>query len=393
MRKRKFWKFNLKVPDIIILLICAFSFALIVFSTENYYNESLFSLAARILVLLNLCFFGFTILMKKGIKTSTWKNIVFIIIMFVAAIFSYLIGGGPSPVDYLIIIFGYLAIPLYCITAQEAEILDLTKSFITVFAVTVAVFYIYLTIFNPVYFEVTGALSFGYSNSNRAGAYLMLVGALLLCCAERTKSFIKKLVLWGFAGSILYIITLTQCRTAFFILLGILIYSILPIVPKVGKKFLIACSLITLAFSWLYIYLYDHGWFQTLEVFGKSIYTGRQELFESEFLGFSLFGFFGKSGFSGLNLGIGLLNGFGIIGTLLFYIFILRFGSQLVSASRLSENQKTFSIFCFGALMLHSCTEVSLFTGGSVYAALMGLILIMMELKPSPNNHLWELHL
>ncbi len=246
-------------------------------------------------------------------------------------------------------------------------------------AVSMALFWIYAGFLHPTYAQ-TGALTYGYSNSNRAGAYLLLDGAILLSSANRMKLFKQKLLLWMLTGILLWLIVLTQCRTAFLLLLAMMVYAIYPYAPKLGKKFLTLCTFIPLVFSYFYILIYNMGWLQSITIFGKSIYSGRQDLFQVEFLGFSLLGNYSVSGFGGLNLGIGLLNGFGIVGTFLFYYFMVWFNKRHVAIDESRGQKKSFTIVCFGLLMLHSCTEVFLFTCGTVYASMIGMILFLSDL-------------
>lgn len=363
----------------VVVLICIASSLLFVFSTKNYLNYGIFSLVARILLILNLVLFGVTVFSKRGISNRLRVGILFIVAMFVCAMISYFVTPRGAIGDYLIVVLCYLSIPIYMVVSKEIWLIEDTRRIISLFAIGMALFFIYLGFFQPVYRPGTQALSFGYSNSNRAGTYLMLVGILLSVCAENAKNRFREFLYWGLNAVLLYLIILTQCRTAFIILASVLIYAMLPNRPKVGKRFLNICLLISIVFSWVYVYIYNQGWLINLEIFGKSIYSGRQELYTEEFLGFSLFGKSTVNGFVGLNLGIGLLNCLGIVGALLFYSFILRFNAQHTEASELNQHENCLNVFAMGMVLLHACTEVSLFTGGSVYASMMGLILIMMQ--------------
>ncbi len=373
---------NIDVPNLFIGLLCINSVALVMFSSQYFYNLSVFSLCQQLFIVLNMVL-ALAVVVKSRIKQQSVVGLCLVVLMAIGMLVTHLLQPGESFYSYFTVhICGYVAVPLYMVIAQEIGLLPGTRRLVLVFAVACALFFVIFGILDPTY-RVEGylssGLSYGYSNPNRAGMYLMLVTMLLLVSSEYLRPWYAKGAVWVLVALLLYTLILTKCRTAFLLAVAVAAYAALPRPPKLGRRFLMVCTFAPLLFSVLYVWLYNSGMLQSVELFGKPIFSGRQEGFVEEFMGFTLFGFGSKVGFPGLNVGIGLINGIGVVGAVLFYWYMLRFNKQLlytVSASNDSRANRLI-VFCVGMIYLHGCTEVSLFTAGSVYAFLIGMILLL----------------
>ena len=120
-------------------------------------------------------------------------------------------------------------------------------------------------------------------------------------------------------------------------------------------------------------------WNIDLTILDKTVYSGRQEIFLEYGIKYTVFGNFEEL-FSGLNVSVGVVNTLGIVGFIAFLVFYINFLSSPVMQNYKGKRRerRNLPLLCFCAIMIHGCVETVLFTGGSVFAGVIGCIIAVI---------------
>ncbi|MCB7320078.1 hypothetical protein [Lacrimispora sp. 210928-DFI.3.58] len=374
-----------EIIKILICIVSVLNLAIFIFSSDNFYNLGFFSLSARMLLIVNMLIF-MCLVTKRIFECRVFYTLVLLILMIFAAYFSFLMHPYGSRMDFIILLAGYLAVPIYILVIPEIDTTDSLRNWFKGISLFYALFFIYCGFLRPTYRKGTNALMLGYSNSNRTGAYILLTVVLMIILFSREEKRWIKVSIWMVEVSLMYLMILTQSRTAFLIALACLLYSVISRAPQIGKKFSIFCILFPAAFLILYVFIYRQGWLLHTTILGRTIYSGRQYTFIAEAQSISAFGNYALGQFAGLNYVQAVLNTLGVMGIGLCWFYYIRFFSSEFLDNCDSGFSKNLSRFCFSVLMLHGCTETSFFTGGTVYAGMIGCILLAMSMNRSIEN-------
>lgn len=374
MQRQNSSAFQLYIKKIFIYGVTTLNLCIFMFSSDTFRNDALFSLSARLILVISIISF-FPIYIRKKAQIRLFRSMILLIVMLLLAFVSYGINPAGSLLDFIIKIGGYLSIPIYTIVIPECSYDENEAKYIKIFSVLYAVFFIYAGLFKPTYRTFTGALMLGYTNSNHTGAYMMLVFILLLVTYRNAKSKAVTASLVIIEVLLLYLMVLTQCRTAVLICLVCLVYMYVPKFKSCSRIFTIACFLFPAVFLVGYVSIYYRGWLQDVTFLGIPIFSGRQYVFQNELRALTLFGDYGDSLFGGLNYVLSIVNTLGIAGIISYWVFMSRFlYSDFLDIC--DDNRKKNVRFFISVLLLHGCTESSLFTGGTIYAGMFACILI-----------------
>ena len=366
--------------NLIFVIVGLLNLIIFAFSSGNFYDEAIFSLAARMVLLLNVIFVTATVI-KNRVSRKFAINLGILLCMLVCSYMSYILNPNGGMFDFIITVLGYLAVPIYMLAIPDTEFNLKTKKWLQLMGIAYVVLFIYCGFVEPIYRnEFSTALSMGYSNPNRTGCYLLLAVIYLLVAFENNKKM--KIVSYALSVILLYLIMLTECRTAFILGLIALIYAIIPKL-KAGKIFALICTFSPLIFMFVYSYAYKNGWFYGAEIFGKDFFSGREEMHTDIMSNISMLGNYGDVKFGGLNVSMSVLSTIGVVGFLLFYVYYTRFMTDRFIQIESRNKNKNLGLVCMGLLMFHGCTETALFTGGTVYAGMVGCILALINM----NNH------
>jgi len=372
-------RISIRKEELILLLLkltSIFNLILFVCSSDKFYNDALFSLSARLLLVVNLIIL-FLVVAQETHTKKFFTNCILLFLMVAEAYMSYSISPAGGIMDFAILVSGYVAVPIYLLTISFIKIPKDALNWMKIISWIYMAFFLVMSIAFPSYRQGTNALMFGYSNSNRTGAYMLLVVVLSVLVSQNEE---RKLLWWARKGSeaaMLFFIAATQSRTSFFLALLAEIASLVTSLPKFGKKTLRIAIIAPAIFLWLYVWMYEQQWFIGVEFLEKTIYSGRQVLFINQTLALTPFGHYAAGGFGGLNAAQAVLNTLGIIGLLLNYVFYFRVtDSALLNCKGKSG---TLAVICFALLMLHGCTETMFTVAGSVYAGMIGCILLTIK--------------
>lgn len=308
------------------------------------------------------------------------RSYFLLLLILLCAILSYLVGTGGESLEFVVKLTNYIALPIYIIFVKECCADIFNVKFFRFLSLIIALLFAVLFLFAPMYSDYSGALTLGYSNSNTTGLYLFFVEIFLLLSFYKIK-FSKKIPIIMVEIFVLYLIILSQCRTAF--ILGVVCF-ILSFIPKFrcpSKIFVIICVIFPLIFYGIYLFLSRRINNFDVILLGKSFFSGREILFE-EGLYLSLFGKINGEILFGLNVAQSVINTFGIIG----YVLLCLFYYLSINDVFLKQQNKmgSFPIFCVVIIMLYGCTEVSIFLNGSIYAVL--YFFVMMLVKCNSNQ-------
>lgn len=364
--------------NFIFVLISIINLIIFTFSSGNFFNEAIFSLAQRAVLLLNVVFFTATVIKNRASKKFV-INLGILLFMLVCSYISYMLNPGGGMFDFVITVLEYLAVPIYMLAIPDTQFDPKTKKCLQLIGVAYVVLFVYCGFVDPIYRnEFSTALSMGYSNPNRTGCYLLLTVVYLLVAFENDKKM--KVMSYVMSAVLLYLIMLTECRTAFLLGLIALIYAIIPKL-KAGKVFALICTFSPLVFAFIYLYAYKNGWFYSTEIFGKEIFSGREEMYTDMMSNISMFGNYAAVQLGGLNVSMSVLSTLGIAGIVLFYVYYTGFMTDRFIQIESRSEKKNLGLVCMGLLMFHGCTETILLVGGNVYAGMIGCILVLINVN------------
>lgn len=364
--------------NFIFILISLINLIIFTFSSGNFFNEAIFSLAQRAVLLLNVVFFTATMI-KNRVSKKFVINLGILLFMLVCSYISYMLNPGGGMFDFIITVLEYLAVPIYMLAIPDTQFDPKTKKWLQLIGVAYVVLFVYCGFVDPIYRnEFSTALSMGYSNPNRTGCYLLLTVVYLLVAFENDKKM--EIMSYVMSAVLLYLIMLTECRTAFLLGLIALIYAIIPKF-KAGKVFALICTFSPLVFAFVYLYAYKNGWFYSTEIFGKEIFSGREEMYTDMMSNISMFGNYAAVKLGGLNVSMSVLSTLGIVGIVLFYVYYTGFMTDRFIQIESRSEKKNLGLVCMGLLMFHGCTETILFVGGNVYAGMIGCILVLINMN------------
>lgn len=365
---------NNKVILILVRLVSVANMLVFIFSTDKFYNLTIFSLAARLLLISNLLISIYAAV-RRRLSIRVFSSLALLLAMAGSAYISYLLNPLGGIGDFLISLSSYLAVPIYMAAIPELRETEGMIPWLKCMAWGYALVFVVMSVFFPSYRIGTGALMLGYSNSNTTGAYLFLVIILLVLLYQKEKRKIVKGAVIAIECMLLSFIIATQSRTAFLLAAAAILYDILPYTLRLTKRFSTILVFLPAVFSVLYLWAYRKGYLAAATILGKSIFSGRQYGF-AETQQLTLFGQYANGAFGGLNVYLAVSTTVGLIGTVLWWIVYTRFVSlDFLDRSDTGSN-KGLSRFCFCLLLLYGCTESCIFTGGTVFAGMVGIILI-----------------
>ena len=130
------------------------------------------------------------------------------------------------------------------------------------------------------------------------------------------------------------------------------------------------------------MYLYKMSWNLDFTILGRTIYSGRQEMFMLQGMDFSLFGNYAQN-FEGLNVALAFVNTVGVFGLCAFIIYSILFmlSPFVQNSTTATSNSSYLKLICIGTIFIYGCVEVALVTGGSVFAGLIGCAMTTIKEK------------
>lgn len=213
----------------------------------------------------------------------------------------------------------------------------------------------------------TNAISLGYSNPN-ATSMMLLYAAAINFIMMRCKLLNKPLA-FIIHAVLIYLTFRTSSRTAFVCIMVLTLFAFISF-KKIQQIFLYIFMAIPIIYIFLLPYLSSIGFLADLKIFGKSIYTMREDMFV-ERIGYLegafewIFGDMAQGMFINHHNGmLSLLITIGIVG-LGLYLFI--WAKNIIPYMNNTNPVSYMAISALLVILLQSSAEASFVTGGIPY--------------------------
>lgn len=349
------------------------------------------TIASRCFIISNVVAFFYVFLynVKARSKNNTIYKIIIILAIVFSSTISYLLSSG-GVYDYIIRLLCYLALPFYFLYIDyvklDKRLLD------TIFFITflTSLFFIYLSFTEYAYSGYENFLgtqqawlTLGYDNPNQTGMYLLLTMIILICALHYYEMTNIRIIILIDILFIAKLLIETSSRACIFS--GIFVFIITFVKKKfnLSKYTVILIMLIPLIFMIGYPYFYDSFLKQySFEVFGKQDISSRALMIKwvlSSLDGSYLFGNYGVNKLSNSHNGtLSIYSSLGVVGLILFYIYFFVAYFDLLKKIK----SKTASIAFIGllAIFIQSTVEAAFFTGGSMYAGTLSILIYLAKL-------------
>jgi len=335
---------------------------LLMLTTVTLISVGVFDLYANVALYVNLFFVLLGLLFCDNIVADKYIYLCFVAIYLFFSIF--INGGGiGSVLTFVIPLFMLLS---FCDLAFSGG----TKKLLTVFGVFVILL---LFLYSFPYGSNYQQYALTKINPNTLGMFMMFFCMLICVLNELTTkrgkigvALLFVLSVWGMYNY--------QSRGTTIALFGFFLLLILPD-RFFGKKRVLALVLTLILvgtlFPFIYLHLYNTGY--SLEMFGKPLYTGREELWLNMFTLLKnntvafVFGMGSQTVLweNDLNVHNNFFNiivNFGMIGYALYYIFILSYITKLAKYIQQKTVRKPLLMFVCAVLLLGFSETTSLWS-------------------------------
>ena len=229
--------------------------------------------------------------------------------------------------------------------------------------------------------QMSNLVTFGLSNPNLAGIYLLNVFLCIFNLIVFTKNPLLKTFFLFLCGILFYFICLTNARSCIIASIACIFFSILP-ARKYNKHLTLAILIFPLVFVFIYLRLIETDWasiFRFMESEGKSL-TSRIKIWENTiyiiknnlFLGNYYLGSGNRH-----NTHLMILSAFGTITFTLLIIFLNRITNYI--GSFVKNRYQITAIYCFYAIILMGTFEAALFSGSQEMYVFSGFFLMIAK--------------
>ncbi len=231
-------------------------------------------------------------------------------------------------------------------------------------------------------------VTFGLSNPNLAGIYLLNIFLCIFNLMIFLKNILYKLISLFACGILFYFICLTRARSCIITSIAFILLSILPI-RKYNKFLTFSVLIFPLIFAFIYLNLIDTDWariFEFMESEGKSL-TSRVKIWENTIYIIKnnlLMGNYYLGAGNKHNTHLMILSAFGIFTFSMVIIFLNRIVNYIGSFVK-SKYQIT-AIYSFYAIILMGTFEAALFSGSQQMYVFSGAFLMIAKYLNEKKN-------
>ena len=365
---------------------------IILFGTYNIVSpifvETFYDPNNYVLLVVSLIAFAILLISKKKLTISFWG------VMLIAA-FSFLFlveEGGFSLVYYTKWVIFVISLLFYLVVLTSAGTVAEGNYKLLYWSVLLQLVLFAVEAFDKTSYITTRGgtyLLLCFDNKNATAMHLLTLACILILYAERVgekRGRLHKIVpLLAFALCVFFIV-LTGSRSS---LVGIIFIALFAVVPKLKRHFsrplLLFFVLLPFLFAAVYVALYLAG-YGDLQLFGRPLFNGRQDLWVRVFEGDALGWIFGMHAdfarpdgvpFQLHNGIVDLIASYGLIVTALFLFMIYKLLSSLLKTK---NDTNLMVVVCLCALIIQSIGEAALFNGTRVIYICM--ILSFVERNP-----------
>lgn len=270
--------------------------------------------------------------------------------------------------------FRYVTLLVSVITCSYIRVGKKTFDFIYVCAVIIAVLLLIYS-FTPiatrydaskysVYNYVPDYFVYNFSNPNAAAFFILGVYCVLLVNLPYRK---HRLLLAALLIACVWMIFRTECRSCLIVAIAVAIVFLFFSNSYVPNWFAVICIFLPLFFAALYMLLYLAMDGKEIMFLGKSLFSGREDVYES-FLSLintpmnALFGNFRAARLNNAhNAPLTIFSSFGLYGLVCFYLVMV----PVVLRIKMQQKSRitTASVCCILGFFVTSCSEAMVFLG------------------------------
>lgn len=375
-------KIKISISGVFIFLMCLLNFFTLQVSGQSNVNMPLYSLLCRAYIVVIYLMFLYYIYRSCG-KILNDKKFGLVILMAVSAALSYFFNPNGTLYEWVVLLLCYLEIPLLYLMADWIDE-DLIRSpMLKVYGVMLVLMYMQKAFINPIYDVGTGALTMGYSNSNRLAIYLLETACFIFLQAKIAEKRTLKIMFWGLMGILTYIIVLTQSRTCVLCMmfLWVMFFWENSILKIINKKILAIATVFPLAFVFIYLSISNKSLLINTIIYGKSLVSGRQYIYQKcldALSGNWLFGNYAFCQFGNMhNFLLTMLATCGVVGLVLAMIFHWVANREILYKAG-QDRVPRLCLLCLLVLYVSASCESAIYTNGMINAGEFLLILIFM---------------
>lgn len=341
--------------------------------SQAYGSDGIFSLVSRGYIL--ICFASFVLCVLRYPEAMNRSRLVLLlIIMAVWGVMSALASNWVGMMPFLIVLWGYLSLPVYLIYMPYLPMRRSMANQIKVFSLLTALFFVYCFFTRPEYASRVDAITFGYSNQNRLAIYLIQNMSILLSLSKGEKQKITKILFILICAFETYLVYLTYARIAYVCAIVLWLYFLLGNRAKINRRTVVLFLVLPILFLIALIAVYNSGRIShNATLFDKPLFSGREEMYQTILQSMDLktwlIGDFGRYQFGNWhNAFLTIICSIGIVGLVVFCLF---FYWACMELRKYSENN-SYKIMPFvGVLLLfvEGCAESATLVSGAMYAS------------------------
>ena len=343
-----------------------------------------------ILLAVSIIAFGFLLISKRVHGISILG--IFGILIF-AFLFLFIDGGFSFSYYTKLVIFAISLLFYYVMLQSNENISESNYKVLYLSVLLQLIFFVIESFDSSAYMTMRSGtyLILCFDNKNSTAMHLLTLCCILILYAERIKHKEGKrktiVPLLAFVVC-LYFIVLTGSRSSLIGALFIIPFYFLPKLKRRVSKLIMFCFLLSpIIFAAIYIALYNAG-YGDLQLFGRTLFNGRQDLWIPVFEGdlfdwlFGMYSNFARPDgvpFQLHNGIVDLIASYGLIVTTAFLFMIYKLLSALLESC---SDTNRMVVICICALVLQTIGEAALFNGTrAVY-----ICMIMMFIERKSNN-------
>lgn len=233
--------------------------------------------------------------------------------------------------------------------------------------------------------DVADALTLGIANPNQTGIMLFVNIVVLLWGSKNIKTKFVKALLFVLCVWLFILLLFTKARTSIFAFIFVMLfYWLFANKEKLDhskyglfKAFIIA--LVPLVFLIVYLNIFKIEFFRNIEILGKKLISGRENVYINALNSWHniLFGDIAFFSFNNAhNAYLSILVNIGVIGFLLFFIFII---NEIYKKAFCNHKRSSIVYWAFISTFLIACSESALLIGGSIYFVMLFTLCFLLN--------------
>ena len=348
--------------------------------SNSYDNETIFSRASQLFILINVATFAIYI-----IQNAKKVELVLLLILFLMAFsvfIAFAVTGVASVYNFVITLCAYLSLPMYLIYVRKIDVNKLTLFFTITCALSTAVFFIVSFFIHPEY-SVNKELTLGFFNPNQTAMFIFQNLSVILVIMTFCRNRFLKFLLFAVIAFESFEVVMTASRIAVICVAFAIVLGLFKNKIKFSGNMVTIFMLLPLIFVFLIEIMYSNHVWENVEILGKPFYSGREEMFSNffvELLKNPIFGNYARYQLSNShNAYLAVLLSLGLVGFIVFIVFYF----YIINGFRKTIVNPVQKVAFIGILLIfiESTSEAALLVSGSMYAAATSTLIFFINYK------------